>query len=118
MQPVTPQDIYRHRHLQDLSGDPGHSKAVFVVSRANRKQGGYRSTAWWVDTAADGTSRARQLTASTSSASSLLVDPTGERMAFIAQRDPDQGSQVHVIRFDGGEALLRAQDELRDPDLS
>jgi dipeptidyl aminopeptidase/acylaminoacyl peptidase len=102
MHPVTPNDIYQHRHLQDLSGSTGHSNAVFVVSRANAASDGYRSTAWLVDTANN--ARARQLTAPAFNARSLLVDPAGTRMAFISKRDKGKGPQVHVIALDGGEA--------------
>jgi dipeptidyl aminopeptidase/acylaminoacyl peptidase len=101
MQPVTPDDVYQHRHLQDLSGSPRHSKTVFVVSRASRGRGGYRSTAWLIDSASR--QRARQLTSSAFSARSLLVDQAGERMAFLTARDGGD-PQLHIIRFDGGEA--------------
>lgn len=102
MQPITPDDLYHHRHLQDLSASPKHGRAVFVVSRAKRGKDDYVSTAWLIDGA--GGQRARQLTASTSSASSLLVDAEGERMAFVSRRDPEKPPQLHVIRLDGGEA--------------
>ena len=50
MEPVTPNDVYRHRHLQDISGATEHGRVAFVMSRASRSKGGYRSTAWLIDT--------------------------------------------------------------------
>lgn len=114
MQAVTPDDIYQHRHLQDLSASTEHSRAVFVMSRARRQKGGYKSTAWLVDTARGG-GRARQLTSSQFNAVSLLVDAHGERMAFLSQRDSKMGQQVHLMRLDGGEA--RALTEVH-PEIS
>jgi Tol biopolymer transport system component len=104
MKAVSPEDVYQHRSLQDLSGSPAHSRAVFVLSRASRAEGGYRSTAWTIDLAQTPKPRTRQLTSSISNARSLIVDQAGERMAFLSERDPDRGQQVHVIAFDGGEA--------------
>lgn len=113
MQSVTPDDIYRHRNLQDLSASPRHSKAVFVMSRASRRKGGYRSTAWVVNTSSNG-GRARRLTSGRFSARSLVVGPDGARMAFLSERESGGGQQVHVIRFDGGEArqLTHADPEI------
>lgn len=103
MRPVTPEDVYQHRHLQDLSGSARHSNAVFVMSRAHKGSSGYRSTAWHVDTR-DPAARARRLTTSRFNARSLLVSPDGTRVAFLSQRDDAKGPQVHLIRLDGGEA--------------
>lgn len=104
MKAITPDDLYRHRHLQDISGAAGHRHAVFVLSRPSRATGGYRSSAWTVDTATGRPGQARRLTSPDLSASSLLVDARGERLAFISQRDDAKGPQVHLIRLDGGEA--------------
>jgi dipeptidyl aminopeptidase/acylaminoacyl peptidase len=101
---VTPDDICQHRSLQDLSGNPAHSRAVFVVSRASRSKEGYRSTAWMIDTAQSPRPRARRLTSPAFDARSLIVDHAGGRMAFLTQRGASKGQQVHVIAFDGGEA--------------
>jgi dipeptidyl aminopeptidase/acylaminoacyl peptidase len=104
MQPFTSEDIYQHRTLQDLSGAPGHTRTVFVRSRASKKKDTYLSTAWIVDTAPDSTQRARQLTSPQFSASSLIVDQAGERVAFVSAREKGQGQQLHILRLDGGEA--------------
>ena len=114
MRPVTPNDVYQHRHLQDLSGSPRHSKAVVVMSRAHEGSGGYRATAWLIDTH-DPQTRARQLTTSRFNARSLLVSPTGERMAFISQRDDAKGPQVHLIPLDGGEARALTHADPKTP---
>lgn len=110
MQSVTPDDVYLHRSLQDITPSPDHSRAAFVVARAGRGKDGYHSTAWYVDTSADAP-RPRRLTASRFDARSLVVSPAGDRLAFLSQRDDDAGQQVHLIRFDGGEAtaLTRAE---------
>lgn len=114
MTPVAPQDLYLHRHLQDLSASPQHTRAVFVMSRASRRKDGYRSTAWLVDTAPGASSRARPLTSPAFDARSLVVAPDGTRMAFLSQRDPDRGPQVQLIALDGGEAraVTHTQDEI------
>lgn len=104
MDPVTSADVYRHRNLQDLTGSPRHGRAAFVVSRASRARGGYRSTAWLVDTAAAPGTRARPLTSPDHGARSLVIDPDGKRLAFLSERDPERGTQVHVLPLDGGEA--------------
>lgn len=109
-EPVTPNDVYRHRHLQDLSGSPRDPRAVFVASRASGS--GYRSTAWMIDTASP-KARARPLTSSEFNARSLLVHPDGGRVAFLSERDPDKGPQVQLIELDGGEA--RAVTDVREP---
>ncbi|GAB2506707.1 S9 family peptidase [Lysobacter humi (ex Lee et al. 2017)] len=111
MRPVKPDDLYRHRSLQDLSAAAQHTRTVFVRSRASRSKGGYRSTAWSIDTASPG-ARARQLTASDFNARSLVIDPAGERLAFLSVRDPNRGQQLQLIRLDGGEA--RAVTDVRE----
>lgn len=104
MQPFTSDDVYQHRTLQDLSGTPNHSQAVFVRSRASRKKDEYVSTVWRVDTAAGSKRRARQLTSAQFSASSLVIDPLGERVALLSTRQQEKGKQLHILRLDGGEA--------------
>ncbi|HZX80578.1 MAG TPA: S9 family peptidase [Lysobacter sp.] len=108
MKPVTPDDLYQHRHLQDISGVTEHGRVAFVVSRASKRKGGYRSTAWLIDTAS--TRRARQLTSAQFNAQSVVVDPAAERVAFVSQRQDDDSPQVYLIATDGGEAraLTRA----------
>lgn len=112
MRPVTPDDVYRHRHLQDLSGSCAHTHAALVVSRANRGTGGYRSTAWLVDTAVASNAPPRQLTSSLFDARSLVLAPDGMRLGFVSQRDPHGRPQAHVLALDGGEA--RAITDARD----
>ncbi|WP_133501452.1 S9 family peptidase [Cognatilysobacter terrigena] len=104
MQAVTTDDIYRHRHLQDLSASPHHTHVVVVMSRANRDSDSYRSTAWQFDTAPDAPRGARRLTSPDFNARSIQVAPDGQRVAFISQRDPKAGPQAQMIRLDGGEA--------------
>lgn len=113
MPPVSPDDIHLHRSLQDISASTRHALATFVVSRASRGKGGYRSTAWCIDTA-DPSARARRLTSSRFDARSLVADPEGRRLAFLSERDAEGGQQVHLIRFDGGEAdaLTHARPEI------
>ena len=104
MEPVTPDDVYQHRHLQDISGVTEHGRVAFVMSRASKAKGGYRSTAWLLDTQSD--RRARQLTSSKFNAQSLVIDPTGSRVAFVSQRTDDESPQVYTIATDGGEARV------------
>lgn len=104
MQPFTSEDLYQHRTLQDLSGTPRHTKVVFVRSRASRKKDTYVSTVWQIDTAPGRKRRARQMTAAQFSASSLIVDQTGDRIVFLSARGQDKRRQVHLQRLDGGEA--------------
>lgn len=114
MQAVTSDDIYSHRNRQDLSASPRRFRAVYVRSRARRDQGGLQATAWLIDTSPDCGHRARQLTSARFSARSLAVDPRGERMAFLSEREPGTGQQIQLIRLDGGEAraLTHAQPEI------
>lgn len=115
MQGFGSSDLYLHRTLQDLSGTPAHTRAVFIRSRADRQKDAYTSTAWLVDSDRDSRARARQLTASQFNARSLIVDQAGEKMAFLSARDPKKGQQLHVLRLDGGEAraVTDVADEIR-----
>lgn len=104
MQPVTPEDLYRHRSLQDLVGASHAPVAVFVAARASRRKGGYHSTAWLLDTTPGSMQRARRLTAREFGARSLLLDSAGRRMAFVSTREREHGPQAYLIALDGGEA--------------
>lgn len=97
MKPVRVDDIYRHRHLQELSSASGSAHALVVMSRANRRKDGYDSTAWLLDTSRDGSEPARRITSPDFGVRSAVMAPDGSRVAFIGSRDSRKGAQVQVM---------------------
>lgn len=106
-------DLFLHWTLMSLSGSADAPVVVLAAKRATREDDGYETLLWSVDPASD--DAPRRLTCRGFSASSPVLGPRGESLAFLSQRG-DDGSQVHVLRMDGGEAAKLTHS--RDPALS
>jgi dipeptidyl aminopeptidase/acylaminoacyl peptidase len=101
MTPFTAGDIFRHRSIHGLQGSAAHGQVVFSVARAVKAVDDYRTSVWLLAPA--GEARARRMISSPLPATSPLLDPAGERLAFLSSRG-DDGPQVQLMRLDGGEA--------------
>ena len=102
MKPFAVDDLFMHRTIKGLDGSPSHPQTVFVVSRALKDEDKYESTVWSLDTSA--ADSPRQLTMTLFDAKSPMLDPAGNTLAFLSQRDEDGGIQVQLQELDGGEA--------------
>ncbi len=113
MKPFSCDDLFLQRTLQGLDGSTSHPRVAFLVSRAVEASDSYESIAWLVDTGSD--APPRRLTSPASSASSPLLDPGGNRLAFLSSRDGTGGQQVQLMPVDGGEAaqLTNAKHQLQ-----
>src|SRR5690606_29217807 len=105
-------DLFLHRTLMSLSAHADASRLVFCVKRATPEDDGYETTLWSLDPASD--EPPRQLTFSGFPASSPVLHPQGDRLAFLSDRG-DDGNQVHVLRLDGGEARSLAHPDAPAP---
>lgn len=102
MKPFAVDDLFLHRTIKGLDGSASHSQAVFVVSRALQEEDKYESTIWSLDPSSE--EPPRQLTMTLFDAKSPMLDPAGNTLAFLSQRDDDGGIQVQLQELDGGEA--------------
>ena len=102
MKPFAVDDLFMHRTIKGLDGSPSHPQTVFVVSRALKDEDKYESTVWSLDTSA--ADSPRQLTMTLFDAKSPMLDPAGNTLAFLSQRDEDGGIQLQLQELDGGEA--------------
>ncbi|MGY3230898.1 dipeptidyl aminopeptidase/acylaminoacyl peptidase [Luteibacter sp. HA06] len=98
MPAFAPEDIYELRDLTSLGGSCAHDLCTWVVSQAKAGADKYESVVW----AARGTAPARPITSRESTASSPVLDPKGEILAFLSSRG--KGKQVFLLSVAGGEA--------------
>jgi acylaminoacyl-peptidase len=98
---VQPSDVYRIRHLAELSFAPDGRSAVYTLRQADEKSNSNKSDIWQV-TLPRGA--ARQLTVN-GGATSPLWSPTGQQLAYLATA-PDGKKQVYSLRATGGEPAL------------
>ncbi|HEY4529536.1 MAG TPA: S9 family peptidase [Luteimonas sp.] len=94
------EDLFQLTTLAEPTGSPEHGRIVFSASRALREGDCYQSRLWLLDTTSD--APPKPITCVAFSASSPVLDPGGNCVAFLSSRDG--GQQVHVLPLDGGEA--------------
>jgi acylaminoacyl-peptidase len=116
--PLAPDDFYGLRIPTDPRLSPDGSSAVVTVQTSAPGREGYRHAVWLVPLDRDGP-EPRQLTIGSKSDRHGRFSPDGRTLAFLSDRrllveeEPDMpkdakeredGTQVHLLRLDGGEA--------------
>jgi dipeptidyl aminopeptidase/acylaminoacyl peptidase len=114
--PLAPDDLYRLRIPTDPRLSPDGSRATVTVQASAPRRDGYRQAIWLVPF--DG-GEPRQLTIGARSDRHARFSPDGRSIAFLSDRrlhveeepdapkeakDREDGTQVYLLRLDGGEA--------------
>ncbi len=110
----TPDDLYRLRIPTDPHVSPDGRFVALTVQVAAPGRDGYRHAVWLVP--ADGSAPARQVTLGARHDTHPRFSPDGSVLAFLSDRRPlveeeptapkdrEDGTQVHLLPLDGGEA--------------
>ena len=99
--PMTPEDLWKVKRIGAPSAAPDGKWCVVEVTTWNIDKDDSTSNLWLLST--DGKTQ-KQLTNTTGKNSGPKWSPDGKSIAFISQRDGDDGPQIYVISPDGGEA--------------
>jgi Tol biopolymer transport system component len=99
---MTPQDLTRIRFVSDPQLSPDGQRVAFVVTMLSAERDEYLANIWVVDTAGG---PPRRFTTGPGRDTTPRWSPDGARLAFIAERQPRQKSQLHVMPADGGEPV-------------
>ncbi len=94
-------DLGKEANLSDPRISPDGSETVLVVSRANYEDNRFENQLVLVDI---GTDQTRILTHHRPRVRHPRWSPSGDRIAFLDQKDVKEKSQVHVLLMRGGEA--------------
>ncbi len=109
-----PEDLYRLRIPSDPQLSPDGSLVAMTVQSVAPGRDGYRHAIWLVP--AEGGSRPRRATLGARHDTRPRFSPDGRTLAFLSDRrtlveeeptaptDREDGTQVHVLPLDGGEA--------------
>ena len=112
--PPQPEDLYRFRIPTDPRLSPDGEWIAFTVQAATRGRDAYRHAIWLAP--ADGSAAARQVTIGVRHDTHPRFSPDGHSLAFLSDRRPvtedepdapvdrEDGTQVHLLPLDGGEA--------------
>ena len=112
--PATPDDLYRFRIPTDPQLSPDGTLVAVTVQTVAPGRDGYRHAAWLVP--ADGSAPPRQVTLGARHDTHPRFSPDGTSLAFLSDRRPlveeepeapkdrEDGTQVHLLPLDGGEA--------------
>jgi dipeptidyl aminopeptidase/acylaminoacyl peptidase len=114
---IVPDDLYTLRIPTDPRISPDGRNALVTLQTSAPKGDGYRHAIWLVPLDADG-GEPRQLTIGARNDGSARWSPDGRTIAFLSDRrhlieeeadapdkkDREDGTQVHLLRIDGGEA--------------
>ncbi len=112
--PPVPEDLYRLRIPSDPQLSPDGSWIAFTLQTPGPGRDGYRRAIWRV--AVDGTIAERKLTVGARDDHHPRFSPDGRWLAFLSDRrsfvedepeapkDREDGTQVHLLPLDGGEA--------------
>ena len=112
--PPQPEDLYRFRIPTDPQLSPDGEWIAFTVQTATRGRDAYRHAIWLAP--ADGSVAARQVTIGVRHDTHPRFSPDGHSLAFLSDRRPvtedepdapvdrEDGTQVHLLPLDGGEA--------------
>ncbi len=112
--PPTPDDLFRFRIPTDPQLSPDGSQVAFVVQTVAPGRDAYRHAVWLAP--ADGSAPARQVTIGVRNDTHPRFSPDGRTLAFLSDRRPiveeepeapkdrEDGTQVHLLPIDGGEA--------------
>jgi dipeptidyl aminopeptidase/acylaminoacyl peptidase len=114
---LAPDDLYRLRIPTDPRLSPDGTTALVTLQTSAPRGDGYRHAVWLVPI--DGTDGPRQLTIGSKHDNHARFSPDGRTIAFLSDRrlqtedepeaakDPksrEDGTQVHLLSLDGGEA--------------
>jgi len=111
-----PDDLFRFRVPTDPRLSPDGTLVVFTMQTVAPGKDGYRHALWVVET--DGDGRARRFTIGARHDRHPRFAPDGRSLAFLSDRrlhaeeeptageakDREDGTQIHVLPLDGGEA--------------
>ena len=114
--PAQPDDLYRLHIPTEPAVSPDGTLVAFTVTRSATGRDGYRASIWAAPR--DGSAPARRLTYSPRSDGHARFSPDGRTLAFLSdrrlrvedepeledRRDRQDGTQVHLLPLDGGEA--------------
>ena len=112
--PPQPDDLYRFRIPTDPQLSPNGDSIAFTVQVAAPGRDAYRHAIWLVP--ADASAPARQVTLGVRHDTHPRFSPDGRTLAFLSDRRPvteeepdappdrEDGTQVHLLPLDGGEA--------------
>jgi acylaminoacyl-peptidase len=114
--PARPDDLYRLQIPTDPRLSPDGRSVAFTVTRSAVGRDGYRASVWVAPM--DGSAPARRLTYGPRSDAHARFSPDGRTLAFLSDRrlkvedepeleatkDRQDGTQVHLLPLDGGEA--------------
>lgn len=100
MQPFALDDLFLHRAVASLVGDPAHGRCVAFTLRPCRSEDRDLTHAWQFDSGA--AEKARRIPGIPSDAGSPVLSPDGGALAFLSSKTRDCSKQVHVIGLDGG----------------
>jgi dipeptidyl aminopeptidase/acylaminoacyl peptidase len=109
-----PEDLYRFRIPTDPHLSPDGELAAFTIQTAAPGRDAYRHAIWLAP--ADGSAPPRQVTLGVRHDTHPRFSPDGRTLAFLSDRRPvteeepdapkdrEDGTQVHLLPLDGGEA--------------
>jgi dipeptidyl aminopeptidase/acylaminoacyl peptidase len=112
--PPQPEDLYRFRIPTDPRLSPDGEMVAFTIQSAARGRDAYRHAIWLAP--ADGGAPPRQATLGVRHDTHPRFSPDGRTLAFLSDRRPvteeepdaptdrEDGTQVHLLPLDGGEA--------------
>jgi acylaminoacyl-peptidase len=112
--PPQPEDLYRFRIPTDPNLSPEGELVAFTIQTAAPGRDAYRHAIWLAP--ADGSAQPRQVTLGVRSDTHPRFSPDGRTLAFLSDRRPvteeepdapkdrEDGTQVHLLPLDGGEA--------------
>lgn len=98
----SPDDLLSFKVVGDLDISPDGQWIAYVLNEIDADGDTYLSNIWLLSTSGGAP---RQLTFGSHQNQSPSFSPDGSRLAFLSNRGGgDDGSQLHVLRLDGGEA--------------
>ncbi|HEY7495501.1 MAG TPA: S9 family peptidase [Candidatus Tectomicrobia bacterium] len=111
---MTPQDITRIRWVSDPQMSPDGRRVAFVVTTLSEERDEYLANIWVVDTAGG---EPRRFTTGAMRDATPRWSPDGTHLAFVAEREPRQKSQLYIMPADGGEPvrLTNLRNGVADP---
>jgi dipeptidyl aminopeptidase/acylaminoacyl peptidase len=98
---MVPEDVYELTGVSDPRLSPDGATVAFVVTGVDKDANEYTSNVWFA--AADGSTPPERFTSTKKRDTSPRWSPDGSRLAFVSNRDKDEG-QLYVIPVKGGEA--------------